>query len=425
MPRAKASYAIKIAPIKRLPLEILANIADFLEGKNLAHLRQVNHLFKDAVNTQYHVYSSLYQRLRKIEPTLSPVLPTNNFLKTYHEAFQKVKTLQQDEIQYLTKNHGLDIDTFAIQEIKVIDLEKLEQQSQKLNEVNSNIIKRRIDLNSTTLDLKYITRLPKQLFEAKEYANYWKGLIVLDISNNCIRFLPTIIGNCQALVLLNCGDNQLNSLPETLGNCRALETLCCSKNQLTSLPETLGNCHSLKNLLCDYNELSALPKTLVNCQSLSVISCTHNQLTVLPETLSQCQALAWLSCWHNLLTSMPDKLIAKLGADWTIGTLIHQQNTLTWLTCEQHHLSILLDKLAKGAAEWARDTLIGHKHSLHNAAIEPGQALQISNTLTPAHQAIKRQKHPISAREKRQLDESAILPHGAKRTQTLSKMRNK
>jgi hypothetical protein len=330
---------VKNAPIDPIPLEILANIAGFLEGKNLAHLRQMNHLFKDAVDTLYQDYSRLYQRLREIEPTLSQVLPRNNFLKAYHEAFQKVKTLQQDEIQYLTKKHELDRNTFAIQEINVTDLEKLELQGQKLNEANSNIIKKRIDLNSTFLNLgmEFITRLPIQLFEANEYANFWKGLKVLNITINHIRILPTAISNCQAL----------------------------------------------EWLYCDYNQLVALPETLANCQALKNLRFGNNQLTALPENLSNCQALTWLSCEQNLLTSLPSKLIAKLGENW------------------------------------ARETLKLQQHSLTNApAIDPGQALQIPNTLTPAHQAIKRGKHHISAREKRQLDESAILPPGAKRKRT-------
>ncbi len=456
-------------PIELFPFEMLNHLTSFLDKKNLGRLRRVNHLFKEVVDSHYQVYSKLYKRLLAIEPSLSPELPEAHFLKAYHEALEKVEAIQQDEIQFLTENHtALPENTIAIQDENLTPLERFEQQSQKLDQVNSNIIKEHIDLNSTILDLrdKKITRLPKQLFEANEYENYWKKLVGLDLSCNQIRSLPLAIGNCQALQELVSDLNQLTSLPETLGNCQALQGLYCYNNQLTSLPASLGNCQALQRLDCNLNQLTSIPATLGNCQALQSLVCDANQLDSLPETLGNCQALKKLVCYDNQLTSLPDALgncqaLQVLDCQFNLLTLLPETlgncqalqvlscnanqlfflpemlgncqalqelfcgyNKLTSipatlsncqalkkLVCYDNQLTSLPDNLTiKMGAQWAESVL-----SKQQPIVYSMQALQNPNTLTPAHNSIKRKKYDISAREMQQLDESAMMPPGAKR----------
>jgi Leucine-rich repeat (LRR) protein len=254
----------EVVTINKLPNEILIYITTYLEPKDLANLSQVNHIFKLAVDAQQPKYEKFYKRLLEIEPSLLRESPQTNFLKAYHQAYTKVKDCQHEEIRYLTKFHKLKEDTFVIQNDNFVSLVHLAQQSQKLDDVNSWIIKQHININSLSLVLKrlQITRLPKQLFVTEEYANFWKELTVLDIKYNSINSLPLEIGNCQALQQLICNNNNLTSLPATLSNCQALLLLNCRENNLTSLPATLGNCQALEMLFCSENQLTSLPASL-------------------------------------------------------------------------------------------------------------------------------------------------------------------
>ncbi len=133
------------ATMERLPDEILTEITGYLPLKELVALREVNRNFKRVVNYQYQHYSHYYERLRKIEPSLAPVLPQDNFLKSYHEAFEKVKNIQEAEMAFLRNNHTLSKNSFRIRHRgKLSALGVLEQQSSNIDTVNTSIISKKI-----------------------------------------------------------------------------------------------------------------------------------------------------------------------------------------------------------------------------------------------------------------------------------------
>ncbi len=158
--------------IESLPLKALMHIFSFFTLKTLVRLRKVSHSFKVLVALEYQKYAGLYQRLLKIEPTLAPVLPNNNYIEAYKKALDYVKTRQKDEVEYIDDDSLTH--SFTIVDKSMSEIEVLEQQSQKLDEFNSNFIKQHIDLDSSSLDLSEmgITRIPNDLFEAKEYNKY-------------------------------------------------------------------------------------------------------------------------------------------------------------------------------------------------------------------------------------------------------------
>jgi Leucine-rich repeat (LRR) protein len=328
------------SPLLRLPKELWVIIASKLNLKELKQLKLASSFF-NRIGKDYEVFKSFYARLRHIDTSVPAELPKHNYIAVIKGAVNKIYQRQKQEMDYLKKNHKLPENIFKItDERSTLDpVEILEQRSQWLDEVNIDIIKPYIDIDiikpyiilvELSLFKKYITRIPRQLLDVPEYANYWKNLTKIDVSYNFIRTLPQNIDRCQALEELDCSNNELTGLPDSLGNCQGLQMLKCANNQLTAFPNSLGNCPALQILDCVNNQLTALPGMLGNCQVLQLLFCNHNQLTGLPDTLGSCQVLNALECFDNHIKTLPPNLISKFGQTWANETLSNQQ-------CEKTH----------------------------------------------------------------------------------------
>lgn len=97
-----------------------------------------------------------------------------------------------------------------------------------------------------------------------------KTLKKLNLSNNKLQYLPEQLVKLQALMTLNLDNNNLTVLPSGVGNLRCLRNLSVARNKITQVPG------SMKRLHLDYLDLSnnsfkpisvaaVFPKTLPVC----------------------------------------------------------------------------------------------------------------------------------------------------------------
>ena len=81
----------------------------------------------------------------------------------------------------------------------------------------------------------------------------------LDLRWNCLRKLPTQIGQLKNLRSLDLAMNHLSALPAEIGQLTKLEVLYLAGNELTTLPPEIGQLTKLKILDLSNNELTVLP----------------------------------------------------------------------------------------------------------------------------------------------------------------------
>ena len=321
-----------------LPSELWAIIANFSNHNEIAQFRQVSKLFNDIG------LDSIYNRLFAFNKTLSANLQAaakeagkspSLFLK---EAFEKIQTMQQEEIAYL-KLHTTIIKepkyAEVLQQNTSLSLKSLEVNNAVLDAVNSEIITACIDMSITKLDLrqKYITRIPVALFKAEPYIKFWQDLTVLKCSKN--RIISLSVQELVALEVLNCSENQLIEL--NLQGLVALKSLNFHANQLTALNVTGLN--NLKILYFPDNQLTELE--IEDLLELEELNCTENKFTKL--NIKGLVKLQRLACDNNLLTELEVQESVALQELYCSGNHItkldlQQLKALEFLSCSNNQL---------------------------------------------------------------------------------------
>lgn len=113
-------------------------------------------------------------------------------------------------------------------------------------------------------------------------------LRLLDVSHNCIEYLPTEISNLPCLNELNVAYNELGKGSikqwEWLGAkfSKTLKLLDLSNNNLTFLPDQIVKLHSLISLHIDFNLLKTLPSGIGSLRHLRLLTASNNLISVLP-----------------------------------------------------------------------------------------------------------------------------------------------
>ncbi|XP_063921784.1 leucine-rich repeat protein 1 [Zophobas morio] len=155
-----------------------------------------------------------------------------------------------------------------------------------------------------TLELLYINDISKYSVD--------KGILqlcklkILDLSNNCIEFIPEELnvlhlselnlgsnnlyksnpkqwtwmgGNLStSLTLLNIESNKLTYLSDQIVKLRNLITLNVNNNQLTFITHGIGSLKNLKILIASNNSLSVLPGSIKKCH-LQLLNLCNNSFT--------------------------------------------------------------------------------------------------------------------------------------------------
>ncbi len=270
-----------------LPNELWLNIANFLDNEDLARFRQICKATQ-FVGSHAVILQPLYNRLYALDKTLPALLPQDNAALAFKEAFLKIHTRQQEEIAYLQINaFGLSTKS-QFPELFVqhgsVTLDSLEVKDAVLDKVNSEIITRRIDVNSTHLNLTdgiRLTRLPVSLFQREGYLNFWKNLTILRCTDNLTSNL-----NLQELV--------------------SLEKLYCCYTRLATL--NVQGLSALRQLILD-------DRVLVDLNLTGVHADTKNEYAKLE------QSLLWKQLEKANSIEEQQRIIARLGESFSFEDL--------------------------------------------------------------------------------------------------------
>ena len=125
-------------------------------------------------------------------------------------------------------------------------------------------------------------------------------LRVLFCSDNRFTELPVCLGQCATLTMVGFKANRIEQVPgEALPP--LLRWLILTDNCVRELPSELGERPHLQKLMLAGNQLQRLPESLRNCHRLELIRVAANQLTELPEWLLTLPSLTWLAYAGNPL----------------------------------------------------------------------------------------------------------------------------
>jgi hypothetical protein len=125
-------------------------------------------------------------------------------------------------------------------------------------------------------------------------------LRVLFCSDNRFTELPACLGRCAALTMVGFKANRIEHVPgEALPP--LLRWLILTDNCVRELPSELGERPHLQKLMLAGNQLQRLPESLRDCHRLELIRVAANQLTELPEWLLTLPSLSWLAYAGNPL----------------------------------------------------------------------------------------------------------------------------
>ena len=307
-----------------LPNDIWATIASFLDNKDLNQFRQLCSATQ-FVGSNVIILQPLYNRLYAMDDTLPPLLPQEGTLTAFKQACEKIQAKQQSEITYLTKCHPTIMAKTKYKEIfkksVTMLLQSLEAKNASLNKINRKIIKTKINLNRTGLDLDGIgiTRLSAALFQEPAEIHFWRNLTYLSCNQNKLDILN--VQELAKLQWLSCNENQLTTL--NVKGLAVLKGLECNNNQLTTL--NVQGLTALKELLCNMNKLLTL--NLQGLATLKKLNCHNNPLKTLiltgvhASTKDKYAELERILLFNKLSqTNSPQArraIIRRLGADYT------------------------------------------------------------------------------------------------------------
>ncbi len=371
-----------------------------LEWANKLNFKKIADSALVKVSEDY--YPRIYNRLRKLDPTLPEMADSQiNSIKKCEDAILKIKQQFEQETNNLQKT----LRKITIPEVLTIEssrfnayslfakLRVLEKQSDALDNLNITLIKPKIDKTLTRLNIKKlgITRVPEKLINDQEYTQFWKALKEFNCSNNNLSHLN--LQGLTALEGLHCENNKIALL--NMHGLSALSILNCPSNELTSL--NVQGLPALALLNCNYNKLTSLK--IQELSALEWLICDNNYITSIH--FQGPTALEWLFCNNNQLTSLNIEQLTSLqllNCEKNQLTSLNVQglNRLDTVFLGKNHLSSVPNELvAKLGEEWKMKTLETQTTLQRSHAIEPVAAYNENNNpqiLTPSYQQNRKHK---------------------------------
>ena len=119
----------------------------------------------------------------------------------------------------------------------------------------------------------------------------------------------------HAITRLDVSNNDLTVIPSVVFQMQSLKFLCLSQNKLEVLPKSRHyHCPWLEELQMQDNRLEVLPPALFNLRSLTTLDVSNNKLQTLPVEMWSAPKLKELNVAFNLLSELPVQ-IASESAD--------------------------------------------------------------------------------------------------------------
>ncbi|KAJ8934464.1 hypothetical protein NQ314_013339 [Rhamnusium bicolor] len=118
-------------------------------------------------------------------------------------------------------------------------------------------------------------------------------LRILDLSNNCIEYIPEELSKLPNLKELNVSHNLLGKASLKQWSwmegylSKSLLLLDMSYNELTFVPNQICKLHKLTTLNLNNNSIKTLPAGIGNLRNLRIFSASNNSLVVLPGSIKK------------------------------------------------------------------------------------------------------------------------------------------
>lgn len=233
--------------------------------------------------------------------------------------------------------------------------------------------KKKLPLQELFVNGNNLEELPEFLFATCE------NLILLNISNNKLNFLPIIDGNRCQLERLYATNNYLTDrILDTLVNLPSLRILHLAFNRLTALPENCVGCwQELEELNISGNKLQHLPDNLSNLRNLRVLRVHSNQLQSTP-TLAKVNSLRVLDLAHNQLDKINlSVLVSKKLQFLDLSCNVHMQvDAKQFQNCRSQRPMSLVDVSGKNRSSLPTAPIV----NLENSDVEPPWKVGFSET---------------------------------------------
>jgi len=132
----------------------------------------------------------------------------------------------------------------------------------------------------------------------------------LDLSYNELVRVPEALYKLSSLVRLNLSNNEIMELSTLMDTWERLEYLNVSRNKLTELPGSLCKLTSLRKIYLNGNQVdfAGIPASIGKLGNLEVFSASTNNLEMIPEGVCRCGKLKKLILNSNRLITLPDAI---------------------------------------------------------------------------------------------------------------------
>ena len=140
-------------------------------------------------------------------------------------------------------------------------------------------------------------------------------LEMLDLSNNCLSYLPNDFSRLQKLKIAFFSNNCFTELPVVLSQCVSLEMIAFRSNQIATIPDEALSAN-LRWLILTNNRISSIPSSIGKCSRLQKLMLAGNSLEQLPDSISQCQNLELIRISANKFKEIPTCLFSLPKLSW-------------------------------------------------------------------------------------------------------------
>uniref|UniRef100_A0A8C8RPB1 Leucine-rich repeat protein SHOC-2 n=1 Tax=Pelusios castaneus TaxID=367368 RepID=A0A8C8RPB1_9SAUR len=125
-------------------------------------------------------------------------------------------------------------------------------------------------------------------------------LILLNLNNNKLKYLPPEIHRLENLENMNLNNNQIESIPKELCSLQKLSELHLSHNCLITVPEEIGYMTNLRMLCLSRNQIEVLPDGLCKLRKLRILDVAGNKIQIFPIAMEDLMLME-LYCEDNPL----------------------------------------------------------------------------------------------------------------------------
>ncbi|GAB5584098.1 leucine-rich repeat-containing protein 69 isoform X2 [Prionailurus iriomotensis] len=109
----------------------------------------------------------------------------------------------------------------------------------------------------------------------------------------------------QNLILLNLNNNELAWIPQEISRLKNLKYLSINHNQLASIPKELCFLKNLFELHLNYNQLICIPEEIKFLKKLQKLLLVRNNIEVLPKGVCRLKNLRILDIAGNIIQTFP------------------------------------------------------------------------------------------------------------------------